>query len=285
MRMPRKQTDFDSPKLQWHKVKSLKRSWLAGSPHVATHEEDMFEVSVHQYSWVECNPATPSPTLPPPAASCVQSCFKIYIIWVWSAFQMAFPVVTLSGNKGETHLLISLSLCVGVYVCVWQEQANRARLLKRETYCRKETGDWIKESEEEKNESVSEIEKMRGEGAWFRLWLIKVKPAGMVSVGQPQQKTWFRGEDFQKLYAYANHWKHTRSCITILEIMFWCFSLIESWHPLVLSLIFAFNHHCFKQVCCLLSFPMPNWRPFFFISITTSDTYWPWLKLSRPKVW
>lgn len=173
MRMPRKQTDFDSLKLQWQKVKSFKRSWLAGSPHVATHEEDMFEVSVHQYSWVESNPATPSSTLPPPAASCVQSCFKIYIIWVWSAFQMAFPVVTLSGNKGETNLLISPSLCV--FVCVWQGQANRARQLKRKTQSRKETGKRVDKrtggGKERKWEWNRENE-ARSSRVGFTLWLV-----------------------------------------------------------------------------------------------------------------
>ena len=47
-------------------------------------------------------------------------------------------------TRGETHLLIRLSLCVAECVC-WR-QTNRDRWLQRETHCGKETGDGIREN-------------------------------------------------------------------------------------------------------------------------------------------
>lgn len=94
------------------------------------------------YSWIFIQPYPSTPPSPP--TSCCLMCPKLFINLHnlgWSAFQMAFLVLTLYGNKGETHLLIRLSLCVGLCVC--QRQTNRDRW---KTYCGKEMGDGIREN-------------------------------------------------------------------------------------------------------------------------------------------
>lgn len=103
----------------------LKRSWLACSSPVVTHGRMCFKcllINIHVSSSIHQTHFTPPPTCSP--TSCCLMCPKLFLNLHnldWSAFQMAFPVLTLSGNKGETHLLIRLSLCVGwrvVCLCV-----------------------------------------------------------------------------------------------------------------------------------------------------------------------
>lgn len=105
-----------------------RRSWLACSSPVVTHGRTCFKcllINIHVSSSIQWPPSPPPPPLPSCSpTSCCLVCPKLFLNLHnldWSAFQMAFPVLTLSGNKGRDTLNNqALMVCGITCVCMWE---------------------------------------------------------------------------------------------------------------------------------------------------------------------